>query len=242
MYNKLFSKIVTSSIWLAPDPARLIWITLLAMMDEDGYVQFASVANLAHTARVDPEQTRIAVELLESPDPDSGDKDREGRRIERVPGGWMVLNAPKYRALVSREIARERTRERVARFRAKQAGNADVTPANVRVTPSEAEADSSTEAGKSKRPRASAPPATRLPEDFTLSQEMRELAETERLDPERTFATFCDYWHAASGARARKCDWLATWRVWCRSDKQNNQGQKKPERFIPPEDPASVAV
>ena len=34
MYNKLFTKILDSSIWLAPDPVRLVWITLLAAMDE----------------------------------------------------------------------------------------------------------------------------------------------------------------------------------------------------------------
>jgi hypothetical protein len=62
MYNKLFSKIVTSSIWLEPTPTRMIWITFLALMDEDGFAPVASVANLAHTARIDLEDATKAVQ------------------------------------------------------------------------------------------------------------------------------------------------------------------------------------
>jgi hypothetical protein len=141
MYNKLFSKIVTSSIWLEPTPTRMIWITFLALMDEDGFAQIASVANLAHTARIDIADATAAVKILESPDENSGDKDHEGRRIERVPGGWIVLNAVKYKELVTRTHAKEKTRERVKRFREKTKCNADVTPANDLVTPSETDTE-----------------------------------------------------------------------------------------------------
>ena len=68
------------------------------------------------------------------------------------------------------------------------------------------------------RKRAQTPTATRLPADFVLSPERRTVAVAERLDAERTFAKFCDYWRAASGARARKVDWEATWRNWCRTE------------------------
>ncbi len=149
MYNKLFSKIVTSSIWLEPTPTRMIWITFLAVMDEDGFAPFASVANLAHTARIDLNEATEAVHILESPDENSGDKDHEGRRIERVPGGWMVLNASKYRDIVTRVVARERTRERVKRFRERKGGNALVTPANGHVTPSDSYPDPETKNLKS---------------------------------------------------------------------------------------------
>lgn len=59
--------------------------------------------------------------------------------------------------------------------------------------------------------------ATHLPEGFGLTPERRAVAEQERVEPERTFANFCDYWRAASGAKARKRDWDAAWRVWCRN-------------------------
>lgn len=69
--------------------------------------------------------------------------------------------------------------------------------------------------------------ASRLPDDFLLTQERRLVAEAERLPAERTFAKFCDYWRAVPGAKGRKLDWDATWRNWCRSDKDrgnNNNG------------------
>lgn len=61
-----------------------------------------------------------------------------------------------------------------------------------------------------------APTARRLPEDFALTPERRATAETEKADPEREFANFTDHWRSASGAKARKHDWDATWRIWCR--------------------------
>lgn len=71
---------------------------------------------------------------------------------------------------------------------------------------------------QSARKRASTPTATRLPADFVLSPARRTVAVVERLDAERTFAKFCDYWRAKSGAGARKHDWDATWRNWCRTE------------------------
>lgn len=139
MYNKLFTKILDSSIWLEPDATRIVWLTLIAAMDEDGFVQFASVANLAHRARVSITAAKRAIAALEDPDENSSDPENEGRRIERVAGGWIILNSQKYRELVSRAISREKTRLRVAKCReAKKACNAGVTPANASVTPSEA--------------------------------------------------------------------------------------------------------
>jgi hypothetical protein len=88
-------------------------------MDQDGFCEFASIANLAHRARIDLNDTEEAVKTLEGPDKLSPDE-HEGRRIERVPGGWMVLNAGKYRDLATREMAREKTRLRVAAFRERQ--------------------------------------------------------------------------------------------------------------------------
>lgn len=128
MYNKLFTKILDSSIWLEDDATRIVWFTFLAAMDQDGFAQFASVKNLAHRARVSLDACEKALGVLEGPDSDSADPDHEGRRIERVDGGWMILNAAKYRDLVTREVARARTRERVAKHRAmKRRCNGGVT-------------------------------------------------------------------------------------------------------------------
>ncbi len=52
LYNKLFTKILDSSLWLKDDATRIVWIRLLAVMDEDGFCPFASPANIAIRARV----------------------------------------------------------------------------------------------------------------------------------------------------------------------------------------------
>lgn len=154
MYNKLFTKILDSSIWLEPTPTRIVWLTFIAVMDEDGFVAFAAPANVAHRARVELPEAEVAIAALEAPDENSSDPDHDGRRIERVPGGWIVLNAAKYRALTTRVIIQEQTRKRVARHRAKLKGlpidecNASVTQANAPVTPSVAVTEAITEGEK----------------------------------------------------------------------------------------------
>lgn len=79
MYNKLFSKILDSSIWLEKDSTRIAWITILAAMDEDGFCPFASVGNLAQRAVISREAAESAVKVLES-----------SSLIESVAGGWLV--------------------------------------------------------------------------------------------------------------------------------------------------------
>jgi uncharacterized protein YdaU (DUF1376 family) len=66
--------------------------------------------------------------------------------------------------------------------------------------------------------------AKRLPEDFALTPERIEIAKAEKVDPQRTFQKFTDHWLAAGGANARKRDWDAAWRNWCRNDHDRNHG------------------
>jgi hypothetical protein len=117
MYVKIFGKILDSSIWLAPSDTRVVWITLLAHMDAAGFAEFASVRNLARRAGVTDKAAAAAIKALEGPDPDSSDPEFDGRRIERVQGGWMVLNALKYRELGRKETKREQTARRAKEFR-----------------------------------------------------------------------------------------------------------------------------
>jgi hypothetical protein len=118
MYNKLFNSILDSSIWLEDSDTVRVWITILASMNEDGFCKFGSVKNLAIRANVPLQSTIHAVGILESPDEVSPGQDFDGRRIEKVVGGWMVLNSKKYRDMVTRRMAMEQNRIRVARHRA----------------------------------------------------------------------------------------------------------------------------
>lgn len=62
------------------------------------------------------------------------------------------------------------------------------------------------------------PSGSRLPPDWTLPDSWREWAVSERpdLDILRESRMFIDFWHGMAGAKARKADWLATWRGWIR--------------------------
>lgn len=102
MYVKLFGSILNSSVWQETHATRLVWITLLLLADEDGFVK-SSVGGLAHQARVNRDEAEAALATFQSPDPDSQTSDHDGRRIERVEGGWMVLNYGKYRETRTRK-------------------------------------------------------------------------------------------------------------------------------------------
>lgn len=138
MYNKLFTKILDSSIWMESMPTRLVWLTFIAGMDEDSIVQFASTKNVAHRARVSFEEAEEAIRCLENPDKHSPDQEFEGRRIERIDGGWRIIKGQHYRGIATKEVARQKNAERQRNFRARHAA---VTHSNAAVTPSEAEAE-----------------------------------------------------------------------------------------------------
>ena len=127
MYTKLFAKILTSSVWTYDYATRIVWVTLLAAMDEDGFAHYATVKNLAAVAQVTPDEAAAAVAILEGPDAESSDPANHGRRIERVPGGWLVLNAKAYRSIQRRSDSREATAERVRRYRLRVASGEHVT-------------------------------------------------------------------------------------------------------------------
>lgn len=60
--------------------------------------------------------------------------------------------------------------------------------------------------------------ATRIPGDFAVTAEMVAWARQEapHVDGRRETERFTDYWRSAAGAKARKTDWVATWRNWMR--------------------------
>jgi hypothetical protein len=95
-WTKLYSSLVTSSIWIADDATLRVWIAMLATADADGLVE-GSIPGFANLARVSVEQMRAAIVTLTSPDTDSRTPDHEGRRVEPFAGGWRILNYQLYR-------------------------------------------------------------------------------------------------------------------------------------------------
>lgn len=90
---------------------------MLALSDKNGEV-WGSIPGLADMARVSIEQCEDALKELESPDKYSRSQEHEGKRIETIDGGWMLLNHPKYKRLLSADERREYFRVRKAEQRA----------------------------------------------------------------------------------------------------------------------------
>src|SRR3990167_9771089 len=119
-YTKLWSSLIQSTVWREEMHVKVTWITMLALADQHGLVM-ASVPGLADAARVSIEQCVDALKHLSEPDEWSRTKDHEGRRIEEVDGGWILLNHGKYRAMQDAEERKQKVRQAVARHRAKKA-------------------------------------------------------------------------------------------------------------------------
>jgi hypothetical protein len=116
LYVKLFSSILTSSVWSEDMPTRLVWITLLALSDKDGDVR-SSPSGLARLANVPLEQCQAALDRLMSPDPEDPTQEHEGRRIEQREGGWFIYKYAHYRALQDVESRKASWRESSRRHR-----------------------------------------------------------------------------------------------------------------------------
>jgi hypothetical protein len=74
-------------------------------------------------------------------------------------------------------------------------------------------------------PLSDAGRGSRLPEEWAPSSELRVFAEGLGLDAGRVAEQFRDYWRSKAGKDARKADWAATWRTWCRRDANGASGR-----------------
>ena len=115
-YTKLFSSIVTSTVWDQDPDVCKVWITLMALSDQYGEVQ-SSVPGLANAARLPREAVEKALAIFLAPDPDSRTTDHQGRRIEKCDGGWVLLNHAKYRERQSQYERRAKAAEKKRRQR-----------------------------------------------------------------------------------------------------------------------------
>jgi hypothetical protein len=143
-FTKLFASITESTIWLEDNETRIVWITMLAMANKNGYV-FASEPGLANRARVPLEATIKALEKFMAPDKYSRSPEHEGRRIEKVDGGWRLLNYQKHRAIRDEEERREYQREWVKRKRSVDKNVDKCRQSRPRSTQAEAEAEADAE-------------------------------------------------------------------------------------------------
>jgi hypothetical protein len=118
-FTKLFQSIVTSSIWSEDDKTRIVWVTMLALADRGGLVE-AALPGLANAARVSLEDCEGAVNKFLAPDKYSRTEEWEGRRIEKVDGGWRLLNHAAYRRKLSADDRLDYQRVKQAEYRDKK--------------------------------------------------------------------------------------------------------------------------
>ena len=218
-YTKLFSSIVTSTIWCEDNATLRVWIAMLAMADASGHVGGA-VPGFANLARVTVEEMRRALEILTSPDPDSRTPDNEGRRIEAVPGGWRILNYSAYRESRDQEARREQNREAQRRHRSAMS-------ANVSQESAQAEAEAEAVPPDSPKPGESSPMASAKRKVFVkpTPQEAQEYAASIgfKLDGEK----FVAYYEARGwmlGPRRPVVNWKACVVTWKKLDAERASG------------------
>jgi len=149
-YTKLFGSIITSTIWREDKETKILWITMLALKNKNGIVE-GSIPGLADMARLNLNETIKALKVLSEPDEYSRTQDHEGRRIQAIDGGWIVLNHDKWRDKMNADERREYLRVKQQEHRAKVSTN--VNASQQMSTPStHSDSDADTKTDKKKKP------------------------------------------------------------------------------------------
>ena len=143
--------------------------------------------------------------------------------LDGEPGGhrihdWMEHNpwaaTRPARVECARNAAFKRWEKRRGAKRPDATRNAESCDPHESAMPSTTHHDSPLEV-KSKR-GATAPPATRVPEDFKPDEKHAALAKELGVSVDRELVKFIDYYRGMPGAKGTKADWPATFRNWLR--------------------------
>ena len=149
-YTKLFNSILMSSVWEESADTRIVWVTLLALADQNGHVD-GTVKSLARVARVPLDACQTALATFLEPDPMDRSGVEDGRRIRPDAGGWLIINHGLYRHRMSLDDRRHRDKVRKRVARAAASASCPQTSESVRdVSQAEAEADTDVRTRESK--------------------------------------------------------------------------------------------
>lgn len=119
-WTPLWSGIVESSLWDEPDSVVKVFLTMLAIKDADNIVRI-NAYQLAKKSNKTEQEVLAALTVLSNPDTRRSEpQEFEGRRIQAVEEGWLILNGEKYRERVQLEMKRARNRRAQAAFRERQ--------------------------------------------------------------------------------------------------------------------------
>lgn len=107
-----------SSLWEEKPYVRVLFMTMLALKDADFVVRLDEY-RLHKKANITQEETLEALKILSSPDRRRTllKQEFDGRRIQKVEGGWLLLNGRKYRELMQKMKRRDYQAEWQAEYR-----------------------------------------------------------------------------------------------------------------------------
>jgi hypothetical protein len=233
-FTKLDSGIVDSSIWSEPLSTRILWITLLAKSDENGFVA-CSKPGLCRAANISEEDFKEALNTLESPDTNSRSTEFEGRRIEHVEGGWIILNYLKYRQFSYSNNPDAIRKRKKRKEKTDTSGHCPDTSGHVRTLPghSASSSVSSSLSLSDKKEEDSRLEAKTWRNDFqiylkycedafdALMEDLEWIKERKSFHPalnvrQTVVKLWKDYWSTEKGwkqkkaSRAKEVDWVAT--------------------------------
>ncbi len=234
MYSKLYRTIFDGSLY-GQFEALTVFMAMLALADRHGEVD-AAPAKIAGCLGCDIKFVHDGITSLRAPDPYSRTPIEEGRRIIPLvddegnsrPFGWKIVNYEKYRSIRNEEERRAYKRDWDRTHRGK---SVPTKSDRARPEPTYTEAEAEAEAVKrEKTPPRKSKNGKALPKDWTLPNDWRTWTETKcpLVDPDTTAEEMKD-WALGNSNRpiAKKADWFATWRNWCRRDQTKYEEQEK---------------
>lgn len=208
-FTKLDENILLSSIMSEDSDTFKVWIALLASCRENG-ISPATIPYLSSVCRIDIKKVQESIVKLSSPDEFSRSLENEGRRIERVDGGFSILNYHKYR---ERTYSDSSTAIRQRRFREKKALHSvtcnDVTESNGDIS---ASASASAAEEKEKETRKIVPPKIEWVTEYCNERK-------NNVTPQKWY----DFYQSKNWmiGKNKMKDWQAAVRTW-----ENNPSQR----------------
>jgi len=242
-YAKLFSSIIHSTIWREPATTKVVWITMLAMANRKGVVE-SSIPGLADAAKVTLEECQAALVKISAPDEWSRTKEYDGRRIQEIDGGWLILNYEKHRATTDQEDIREKARERARRSRASRSSVTQFCDSHAQSQKVTLSASPAPAPEPTPTPESVVPTSLRTPPEQPSSASA--LAKVEPVEAEviSWSRAACDDWIARFGGTApggqigkallpivKRHGWEFVRKAWCRYLAQTEAQYASPQRF-----------
>ena len=86
---------------------RWVFIMFISQKDDTGFIS-GTRRTMARNFNISIEEFDDAIKVLSSPDPESRTKEFNGKRIDVVEGGWILLNHEKYRTHEQKKTEKRR--------------------------------------------------------------------------------------------------------------------------------------